>query len=471
MKKNEKQCGKGCKILLLSAVALLMCVVAQAQNSVADYKGITGKDLTTIVREYTSEKFVVYAAGNTKSFCLVEMTGAAVFDAPLPSGITVNDFEIFDQKVYFCGDDNATPIIGWFDVDSLFTGLSSIGYVEVPSSLPCPDPYGTTDIISKLIRITPTKFWGNVHLLLTGEATCDASTSLNHCLVDIYHNGTGWVMAYHQQNTGIYFYDDIEVTPTNIVIVGHKEASNAEYIQEYSMPAAANQNIFAAQAPQNSSCFSQFIYAYGCPVYIPDSHKDILVDWIDSTMFATVAYGSRFVYPINDTGTFLNIYKSVGVPAGRWFIQEHCGGNRELRYNHQTNSIMLLFDSCSSTWSDGYIEFYLDNTHTNVTNVEFHKENSKGRYSSLDVCPNSIVHGKTVLTGRSPAYNLRIWQHINKPDAKCSKDIPLDTVQVFCDYQERLHDFCFAEHPLKPKYLALPVMQERLKILCKEEDE
>ena len=63
MKRNKKQNEKRIKMLLLSVVALLMCVVAQAQNSVADYTGITGKDLTTIVREYSEEKFVLYAAG------------------------------------------------------------------------------------------------------------------------------------------------------------------------------------------------------------------------------------------------------------------------------------------------------------------------------------------------------------------------------------------------------------------------
>lgn len=468
MKRNKKQGGKRSKVLLLSVVALLMCVVAQAQNSVADYTGITGKDLTTIVREYSEEKFVLYAAGKTKSFCLVEMSGAAIFDAPLPTRFTVNDFEILDGKVYFCGFENAYPIVGWFDVDSLFGSLSPIWYTAIPSTLNCPDFAGQLDTITKLTRITPVNFFGNVQLLLTGEATCSMTTTLNHCLVDVYYDGTGWMMAYHQEYMGIYYYDDIEVTTSEIVIVGHKEGTSGEYVQSYSLPAGPYQDIFYAQAL--GSMFSKNTDSYNGSEYIPDMHKDILVEGIVGNKFATATYGAHFVYPNLIQGTFLNIYNSVGNLASRWFIQEHCGGNRELRYNYLTNSIMLLFDSCSSTWRDGYIEFYLDNTHTNVTNVEFHKETSKGSYSSLDACPNSAVNGKTVLTGRSPAYNLRIWQHINKPDTECSKDIPLDVVQIPLDVNTHPQDVCFLYKPLSIKRISLNAEEKELDVKCKATD-
>ena len=430
-------------------------------NSVCDYPGIAGSSLTTIVREYKDEQFVVYAADTSKSFCLVDMNGATIKEVSLPTSIFVNDFEILDRMVYFCGEYIARPIVGWFHVDSLFKGLSQIGYVMVPSSLPCSDPYGTQDIISKLTRITPAAFNGQLHLLLTGEATCNLSPTLNHCLVDVFHNGTNWMMAYHQENTGIYYYDDIEVTASEIVIVGHKENTNGEYIQSYTFP-WINQDVFAAQTPPI------YTYSYGGSDYIPDMHKDILAEWIDSSKFVTVTYGERFVYPNLIQGTFLNIYNSVGNLSSRWFIQEHCTGNRELRYNSVTNSVMLLFDGCSTSWGDGYIEFRLNPARTIVTRAWFHSELGGGSYGSLDVCPGSLVNGRTVLTGISSTHNLRIWHHIDMPTSKCAAHVKLTITQIPMGPNTHEQPLYYKDHPLSVKYIRDKVKEKDLDIFCKE---
>lgn len=466
------------KLLFVCAFALslpMSWTALRAQtpwNSVCDYPGITGKNLTTIVREYKGEQFVVYADEKSKSFSFVDMSVPLIINAPLLSTISINDFEILNGAVYFCGADGTTPIAGWFDVDSLFNNLSPIRYLPVPPTLACPDPTGTQDIISKLTRITPAVFNGQLHLLLTGEATCNLSPTLNHCLVDVYHNGANWMMAYHQDNMGIYYYDDIEVTATEIVIVGHKENTNGEYMQSYTLPTPTNSDIFDAQItpppPPPPFSFNKNTYSYGGSDYIPDMHKDILAEWIDSSKFVTVTYGERFVYPNLIQGTFLNIYHSVGNLASRWFISEHCTGNRELRYNSVTNSIMLLFDSCSTSWGDGYVEFQLDPTHTQVTGVEFHSESGGGMYSSLDACPNSQVNGKTVLTGRNFADWLRIWQHASKPKPRCAKDTKL--VPTYIPMGPNLHsdDVYYSYQPLRPDQMWLTATRDDLTVFCRE---
>ena len=459
------------KLLFVCAFALslpMSWTVLRAQtswNSVCDYPGIIGNNLTSIVREYKSEQFVVYADNNSKYFSLVGMSVPSINNAPLPSTITVNDFEILNGAVYFCGADGTTPIAGWFYVDSLFNNLSPIRYFPVPPTLACPEPTGTQDVISKLTRITPAVFNGQLHLLLTGEATCNLSPTLNHCLVDVYHNGANWMMAYHQENMGIYYYDDIEVTATEIAIVGHKENTNGEYMQSYTFP-GVNQDIFAAQIPPYP--INKYTYSYGGSDYIPDMHKDILAEWIDSSKFVTVTYGERFVYPNLIQGTFLNIYYSVGNLASRWFISEHCTGNRELRYNSVTNSIMLLFDSCSTSWGDGYVEFYLNPARTMVTGAEFHSETGGGMYSSLDACPNSQVNGKTVLTGRNSADWLRIWQHASKPKPKCAENTKLVPTQI--QMGPNLHDqiVYFSYQPLRANQMWLIATKDDLKVLCRE---
>jgi hypothetical protein len=465
------------KTLLFCAIALISATpwtVSKAQNSVVDHASITSKNLSAIVREYEEDSFVLYTHDGffSRWFNLVDMYGAVITDVQLPTTLTINDFEILDGMVYFCGADNTSPIIGWFNVDSVFNSYSTIRYVIVPPNMPCPDNTSAQDIISKLIRITPTKFGGQVHLLLTGEGSCGMTTTLNHCLIDLYHDGMGWVMVYHQQNTGIYYYDDIEVTSNNVVIVGHKNESNGEYIQEYMIPTIPNQDIFLKQTLPGNTYFSQLTYAHGVGAdYIPDMYKEILSDKMVGDMFVTVAYGTRFAYPNTDTGTFLNIYYSAGNLASRWFIQKHCWSNNELRYNSATNSIMLFLNNCYSTWREGYIEFFLDNSHTIVTSAVFHHENAHGMYKTLDACENSLVNGKTVLIGTSPTHCLRIWQHIDNPTPLCTSDTILSVISIPLDGSSHTQEVHYLYQLLSTNQILPRRRQSKLTKVCVEKNQ
>ena len=131
--------NKGLIIMLLGLLVFFPVLVknASAQTNIVA-TNTTMSSRTSIVREYTSNLFLVYnneGSGNT-SFNLIDMSTGFCQTMYL-QGMTVNDFEIVDRTAYFCGANGTNVVAGWFDINALFYSVGVISSVNIPTPLSC----------------------------------------------------------------------------------------------------------------------------------------------------------------------------------------------------------------------------------------------------------------------------------------------------------------------------------------------
>lgn len=190
---------------------------------------------TSIVRQTSRGTVMIYNRGEGRSSFLSVVSGDnfpyEIHIAPL----YVNDFEVFEKMIYFCGykyeNNDSSAIFGFFKIDSFPN--NTVYYYEFP-------------ICKELKKIeaykTPSQFNQETHLVMTG-----AINNRSDMLVDMNLNTPAMnnCEAYISQNEKEYF-DDIAVTSSRIVVSSRTEENNTPIVNfwQYVMPTTAGQNIF-----------------------------------------------------------------------------------------------------------------------------------------------------------------------------------------------------------------------------------
>lgn len=347
------------------------------------------------------------------------------------------DMEIVGDVAYFCGKWSGVAVAGWFSITRLFFFGDVIKYVLMPSSLQCSVPYpSATETILSLDRLEVVDF-GNTysHLVMIGSALCSEVGVTTQCIVELYNDGQRWVIAYQVEHGDVFHYDDISVTSTNVVVVGHKKDSGSEYITDFGLPTIFS-HIFT---PSPTMPTNHPTYASSFPAYLPHINSELLIDDIPGTSyFATVCQAMDCSNPgLWTEGTYFNLYSSASSVIFRCRIDDyHDRTYRELKYNKEKNSFLLLMEDCATNMHNGYYEFLLDNTRTSVTDVFFHKDNNLNEYVSIDKYTKEYAKKQSVLTGYDASNDFVIWTHDLFKQDGCSEtfSVPMNILPTYTTY-------------------------------------
>ena len=411
----------------LFIIFIAMAFSTMAQNVTAILPFISDN---TIVREYAHNVFIVFNYNTVESTVnYVDMASGVVLSADVTPA-EVSDFEIYDGSVYFCGTAAGTPIAGFFNVYSVFFGSGQIDYFPLSYPIGCNDFPPDIDIITSAMKIeVMPKGSDKPHMIIIGEATCTRiPNQVNRCVIDLYYDGTDWIIAMSQAHDGILYYDDVAVTENYVVCVGHKHPSDAEYLVPFKR-AIASDNIFDESNITPYGTWDLFM-AGGGNDYDPATDEEFLIEHIDGDIVATVCHG----YHRMSEGTILNIYDPAFSVADRCMIYDYSYRNCDLKYNPVTNGLYLL-PGTASTCPESYIEYQLSGTMQSVAFASKYTDISASpiSFTSLDAAPLTFQAGigQAILTGEVGG-KLYLWRHGSPGEIECylQSDVDLDRLMT-----------------------------------------
>ena len=422
------------KKTLLALFFLLSAATALTQNVLAILP--TQDSKVSIVREYSESQFLVYneGAAGGPNFILADLSTSTYYSMSVPW--RVYDLEVVGKTAYFCGGSGGWPVAGWFNINALFFAGGSITYCTMPQFPPCVQNSSGIDEILSLKKLEVIDYGSAYnHLVMVGEAKCLVTSSDVTCIAEIYHDGTGWRLNYQVEHEDIFHYDDIAVTSSEVVVVGHKAYTEGEYVTSFPIP-ALNGHIAFPTPPLYPPYYNHPTYASGGPMYSPHMTSELLTEDISGTdYFATVCQAKYCLgYGACYEATFINIYHGIGTLVYKGMINDyHDLTYRELKYQPHKNSFLLLMDDCQTNMHNGYYEFELDNTMSYVTNAYFHQDNAANEFFSIDRHTSGGMKKQSVLSGRNSEYKLAIWNHDIYSQKECSKtyDVPVTPVTPY----------------------------------------
>lgn len=428
-------------LLSLSVIFLSLAIgrIGWCQNTLYSIQNMDTRK--SIVREYKENVFVVFNVNQGNSFNLVDLTSLTVKSIDMLS-INVNDFEIYNDYVYFCGMDGGTPCVGWFEISTVFSGGSMVEAGTLPT-LNCNEYSPNNHVYTDVKKIEVMDIGGSIHLLIVGNATCSSAPATPaRYFADVFFNGNTWKMEATLEHSGILYYDDVAVTDNYVVPVGHKNPANGEYIYALPKPVAPYTGLFFANTPvPGLHIFNITLHAYaGSYCYIVDASSEFIIEHITNDIFATACYGqcipsggSSYV-----SGTVFNLYNGVGLVNSRYCVAPYNNIYGDMRYNPFTRSVYLL-PGLGSSAPNEYLEFFLDATYTFVPNITIHSDLSMTKYHSMDACTKTSGLSQAILSGDNKF--LSLWRNNHFGESVCSRpysppfDIETCGQHSFRDYE------------------------------------
>ncbi len=143
--KHKRLAMKGLKFSILFISILFQAGVVWGQSMVSEVP--EHKSDTTIVRYWKEGISVVYTHNSDDEnwFLLVDSTVSQVQRIAVPPEMTVNDFRILHDSVYFGGhyvesSGNQRGMLALFDIQDFYTGAGSFNYMRMQPT-PMPDCY------------------------------------------------------------------------------------------------------------------------------------------------------------------------------------------------------------------------------------------------------------------------------------------------------------------------------------------
>ena len=454
-------------MLSLSVIFLSLAIgrIGWCQNTLYSIQNMDTRK--SIVREYKVNVFVVFNVNQGNSFNLVDVSSMTVESIDMMS-IDVNDFEIYNDFVYFCGLDAGVPCVGWFEISTVFSGGSMVETGTLPTLI-CTEYSPNNHVFTDVKKIEVMDIGGSIHLLIVGRAQCGSNPGqTDGFFAEVYFNGSTFWIESTLEHSGILYYDDVAVTDNYVVPVGHKNGSNGEYIYALAKQTVPTTSLFSANNPSPySPIIGHTAWAYGgAYCYIVDGSSEFIIEHITDDIFATACYGKcipssggGYVY-----GTIFNLYNGVGTVNGRYCVPPYNYVYRDFRYNKKTRSLYLLPGTGSSAPSD-YLEFFIDPTFSFVTGVSTHIDFSATEYSSLDACVQSSGHAQAVLSGKNKL--LTLWQNNPIVENNCSKTITTQFETETCGQNNSFKiDICYEGGSVALTYFYPPLSNYSINIDC-----
>ena len=184
------------KILTLCALLALAAAPAAAQGI---YEAIVATE-NSIVRVWQERDVVIYneeSPGKGK-FLLYTIGTTSALQIDLPINISVKDFEIMGENVWFCGvADNAyacpgghAGVVGTFNIPDAFSGAAGINYAELNGWI---GNVGYDIFVRRLERLDLFQVGNFTVMAMTGDSYIYQSEYMTRStLVSAMFNGTQW---------------------------------------------------------------------------------------------------------------------------------------------------------------------------------------------------------------------------------------------------------------------------------------
>ena len=210
--------NKTIALLILLLAQLAVVPLARAQEYI---KEIAQQECGySIIREYRPDVRIVYnmdpATYLGGEFLMITESGTATQLLTLEEDISISDFEIYNDTVYFCG-------IGYLGFTRGIVGHFSL--LSFPATLV--DIIYTTDYEQFFkLEVFRSKYGGQLHLALTGRLRGGGS-----CLVDVPNPTSGTPCLFYYTLLHDYSYnsvDDVAVTDNYIVATLRNPRGNHE---------------------------------------------------------------------------------------------------------------------------------------------------------------------------------------------------------------------------------------------------
>ena len=359
---------------LVVAYMLATGTVAVAQTSVVlNTNGLPNQN--ALIRTWVDNYSIGYVDGGRMQqgyFFVEDIASRHLRVVPLLPDVEVHDFEVLDDKVFFCGEHNGLYIgvVGWFDINNVFYMSGSIQYGGFPSA----------SRMTSLSRLDVYYFNGIYHMALIGEMQIPGGTSVT-TVCDVYDSAGVWKANYLNNAAGLISYTDIAVDGNHVVAAAKKSYSDDNLVSIYKI----SSNFLSTPIP----LVSKYILNGDTPL------DDILVEAVGSDMFVLAYYYDSLSYAGTEYAVFsVDAVTDMVSPLYYWQI-EHGASTmysgwklRELKYDPVAQNLLLLHDvSCS--W------------YTGIKSVVFSHDVlvfSSG-YIKWSYTPGMLMHGMDRLQG------------------------------------------------------------------------
>ncbi len=206
----------------------------------------------SIIRNYTDSVDIVYCdSKDSACFMYVDHATNSVKCTRLPDDVKVNDFEIDQRELYFCGNKQGYGFVGMFNITDFFFGTGNMQYYHMNSGI---STNQSIDYITNLKRLDFTYYDTAVHLLMIGEGYHSESGKTTHdCIMDMwFYTSNALAFEYTIEDTGYLSYDDVAVTDHYIVVSAHSIAAYdplAHFLLPYTKPTISVNSIFTSYLP------------------------------------------------------------------------------------------------------------------------------------------------------------------------------------------------------------------------------
>ena len=382
------------RIFCLAAMLIAMPVFSIGQNAIYELDNQSSK--FSIVRHYQNDIDITYSRYGSSENCFnyIDRANLAYFRADIDLDINVTDFQIHNDRVFFCGSYRNSVIIGWFKIYDLFFGGGVVNYAQFPIiTQTYPIPNGT-DMFSSLSKIKVYESNGDIHLFLIGEGQNSYGNAKgpHSLLVDAWTSNLSlWNFRYTMDYFDEHTYDDLTVTSNYLVVAAHNIGTinpMAPNILYYSLPSTPG-SIFGLSSSINTPTFWTE-YAF-----IQCTDKMLITD-MGGNYFVTVCPA---LYRESTPVMVVTYYQDpLSWPIDRFIYSPHSTVNySEIAYNrHKKNLYMLNPKELAKLGSP-------------FTNLDIYTANGSYNWLSIDTLD---INGNAVVSGFDPRDNesKKLWQ-------------------------------------------------------------
>lgn len=417
--------------LLLTTLFLITPNIIIGQEFI---KSPSVKTSTSIVREVSAHEWLTYSydGGSEGWFTLVSDLSSTAPTLSMPINYFVNDFEIYNDTVYFCG---------WLDSNRR---VALFGYFELSSSLNNPVYFCRLPEIKMFSKLAVFNNNNKPHVVFTGLM----DLSLFFVADAINTTSNSWYFHFATNTTGdCLTYDDIAVTDDYIVATSRIIGLDSGIIHYYQKPMTY------------TTMFPNFLYrSIGYHTTTP-----ILITNCLGNRFATLCKNSASSFVMsrynvfNDDDSFKsNIALITGecrdinfnsndntVEVLIYESSEKYNGSMALHYDYPLTSYLIaahLYNNGNSGCDIYSIDYLEHNPHcflASGTNYYGYGmlELYKYKYDEWNVCPK-----ETYVKAERINNNGRFFSKEHTPMLLCKVAMPLDcsidqvSVDSLCNY-------------------------------------
>lgn len=284
-------------------------------------KRISLRSDLSIVREVSGKEWLVcsYDKNNNRStFVVVRETDTTAQVLDLPLKYIVNDFEIYNDTVFFCGQ-----------VDTIENSVAIFGYFRYSPSFANP-VYCCH--IAEAVKFDKLELYENnnkPHVVFTGKK--DYKYGLLADAIKSAPNSWDFATAFNMSGDNI-IYDDVAIIKDYIIVTSRSIISDSGMINYFLKP-----STYSTMFPNS---------IYGKIQYQPKSK--ILVTECSNNTFATLCMNSNSTYVMSRYNLIIN---SVSLQSGSPFY----GVCQDISYNKDSNSVEVLINDCQGDFSGSCI--------------------------------------------------------------------------------------------------------------------